>query len=190
MALKKFGSLAALGLVLTAAHAASNIQISRQAVTMEHVIVSSARPYAKVKDDIERRLGKLDEHIRLLAKEKRLDELRDAVQQAAGQNGLLWHYTGTHGVWLQMKGGEVKPVTEYFVGNILAAAEMTSVNYAAGLYAPLRIVLYQNAEGGSTIEYDLPSSQLHQFQSAQIDAVGKELDERLLKFVMTVQQDK
>ena len=190
MAIKKIASLVALGLAATTAQAASNIQISRQPVTIEHVTVSSSRPYARVKEEIEQRLGKLDEHIRLLAKEKRLDELREAVQRAAGQNGLLWHYTGTHGVWLQMKGGEVKPVTEYFVGNILAVAEMTSVNYATGLYAPLRIVLYQNADGGSTVEYDLPSSQLHQFQSAQIDAVGQELDERLLKFVMTVQQDK
>src|SRR5437899_754707 len=84
-----------------------------------------------------------------------------------GKDGLVIHYTGVHGDWLALK-GERRNVIEYFVGNILSAVEMTSVNYAAGLYAPLRIVLYENAQGGSTIEYDKPSTQLSQYHSPQI----------------------
>ena len=110
-----------------------------------------------------------------MAQEKRADELRAAASRAARKDGLLWHYTGTHGAWLILKGGQAKPVREYFIGNNLAAVEMTSVNCAAGLYAPLRNVLYENERGGSSIECDFPSSQLRQFRSAQIDVVGREL---------------
>ena len=49
-------------------------------------------------------------------------------------------------------------------------------------------MLYENERDGSSIEYDLPSSQLRQCRSAQIDALGRELDERLMKLVVAVQQ--
>lgn len=65
---------------------------------------------------------------------------------------------------------------------------MTSVHYGSGLYAPLRIVLYENAAGGSTVEYDLPSSQLRQYRSPQIDAVSLTLDARLAKLVTAILQ--
>ncbi|WP_295993930.1 DUF302 domain-containing protein [Rugamonas sp.] len=180
--------LALLGLPAAGSAGAAELTVSQTTMTVAHVTVSSPKPYAAVKRELEARLGKLDEHIRQLAREGKHDELRAALEKVAGSDGLVWHYTGTHGEWLIMKGGQVKPVTEYFIGNILSAVEMTSVNYASGLYAPLRIVLYENAQGGSSIEYDQPSTQLSQFHSPQIDAVGRTLDERLAKLVAAVEQ--
>jgi uncharacterized protein (DUF302 family) len=152
---------------------------------VEHVTVTSPKPYAAVKRDLEARLGRLDDHIRALLKEKKVEELRAALTKVAGSDGLVIHYTGVHGDWLILK-GEPRPVTEYFIGNILSAVELTSVNYAAGLYAPLRVVLYENGQGGSTIEYDKPSTQLSQYHSPQIDAVGRSLDDRLARLVAAV----
>lgn len=177
-----------LALAVAAPAGAADVTVSQATMTVQHVTVSSPKPYAAVKHDLEARLGKLDDHIRQLAREGKADELRAALEKVVGSDGLVWHYTGTHGEWLIMKGGQVKPVTEYFIGNILSAVEMTSVNYAAGLYAPLRIVLYENAQGGSSIEYDLPSTQLAQFHSPQIDAVGRTLDERLARLVAAVEK--
>ena len=165
---------------------AAEVKVSSASMQVQHITVSSSKPYMAVKENLESRLGKLDQHIRQLAADKKADELRAAVEEVAGKDGLVWHYTGTHGAWLIMKGGEPKPVTEYFIGNILSAVEMTSVNYGTGLYAPLRIVLYENVEGGSTVEYDLPSSQLRQYHDARIDAVGLTLDDRLMKLVTSM----
>jgi uncharacterized protein (DUF302 family) len=142
--------------------------------------VSSSRPYADVKRDLEGRLGRLDERIRGLLRDNNVDGLRAAVAQTAGKDGLIIHYVGVHGDWLIMKGKRAN-VVEYFIGNVLSAVEMTSVNYGSGLYAPLRIVLYENSRGGSTIEYDRPSTQLSQYHSAEIDDMGRSLDERLAK---------
>jgi hypothetical protein len=154
-------------------------------MVVEHVTLSSSRPYAEVKRDLEERLGRLDDRIRKLLKDNDVEGLRAAVAQTAGKDGLIIHYVGVHGDWLIMKGKRAN-VVEYFIGNVLSAVEMTSVNYGSGLYAPLRIVLYENARGGSTIEYDRPSTQLSQYHSAYIDDMGRSLDERLSKLCSSV----
>lgn len=169
----------------TAMAQAADVRASQTQMVVEHVTLSSARPYADVKRDLEDRLGRLDERIRKLLKDNDVEGLRAAVAQTAGKDGLIIHYVGVHGDWLIMKGKRAN-VVEYFIGNVLSAVEMTSVNYGSGLYAPLRIVLYENARGGSTIEYDRPSTQLSQYHSADIDDMGRSLDERLSKLCASV----
>jgi hypothetical protein len=159
---------------------AADVRVSQTQMVVEHITVSSPRPYADVKRDLEGRLGRLDEKIRGLLRDNNVEGLRAAVAQTAGKDGLIIHYVGVHGDWLIMK-GKRDNVVEYFIGNVLSAVEMTSVNFGSGLYAPLRIVLYENSRGGSTIEYDRPSTQLSQYHSAEIDDMGRSLDERLAK---------
>lgn len=166
---------------------AATVDVSETQTIIDHVTVSSSKPYASVKQDLESRLGRLDDHIRTLLKQNKVEELRAALQKTAGNDGLVIHYIGLHGDWLVLK-GQHKNGTEYFTGNILTAVEMTNVNMAAGLYAPLRIMVYENAQGGTTIEYDKPSTQLSQFHSAQIDIQGRSLDDRLAKLCASVLQ--
>jgi uncharacterized protein (DUF302 family) len=166
---------------------AATVDVSETQMIVSHVTVSSSKPYAVVKQELESRLGRLDDNIRTLLKQNKIEELRAAVQKAAGNDGLIIHYIGVHGDWLALK-GQRKNGTEYFTGNVLTAVEMTSANMAAGLYAPLRIMVYENAQGGTTIEYDKPSTQLSQFHSAQIDVQGRSLDDRLAKLCASVLQ--
>jgi uncharacterized protein (DUF302 family) len=178
---------AALVLACVAAHAgaatSSAVRFSRTAMVVEHVTASSPRPYADVKKDLETRLGRLDDNIRAKLKAGDVDALRTELTKAAGKDGLVIHYVGVHGDWLILKGARGN-VTEYFVGNILSAVEMTSANPAAGLYAPLRIVVYESQRGGgTTIEYDRPSTQLSQYHDADIDTMGSSLDGRLDRLV-------
>ncbi len=49
----------------------------------------------------------------------------------------------------------------------------------AALYAPLRVVLYENAAGGATFEYDRPSTLFGQFGDEELTAVGREVDAEL-----------
>ena len=53
---------------------------------------------------------------------------------------------------------------------------MTRHRLAAGLYAPLRLVLYEDEKGGAVFEYDKPSSLFGQFGDEQVSAVGRGLD--------------
>jgi uncharacterized protein (DUF302 family) len=65
---------------------------------------------------------------------------------------------------------------QYEIGNPLTASKMTRHQLAAGLYAPLRVVLYEDQEGGSVFEYDRPSSLFGQFGDQQVNEVAHGLD--------------
>jgi uncharacterized protein (DUF302 family) len=67
---------------------------------------------------------------------------------------------------------------QYLVGNPLFAVEMTRYDLAAGLYAPLRVLIYE-AEGATRLEYDRPSSLFGQFGDERIDRMAATLDQKL-----------
>ena len=90
-------SSALVALVVALPAAGVEPEIARRPNEVEHITVSSSKSHAAVKLAIESRLGKLNEHIRQLAQERRADELRAAVSRAARKDDLLWHDTGTHG---------------------------------------------------------------------------------------------
>jgi hypothetical protein len=54
------------------------------------------------------------------------------------------------------------------------------------LYAPLRLNVYENAHGGTTFEYDKPSTQFGQFHNVNIDKVAQSLDDHLLRLIEKV----
>jgi hypothetical protein len=64
-------------------------------------------------------------------------------------------------------------------GNPLIALQMTQHDIRASLYAPLRVLVYENADGKTCIEYDKPSSLFGQFGNAEVDAVAAMLDRKL-----------
>jgi uncharacterized protein (DUF302 family) len=80
-------------------------------------------------------------------------------------------------------GGRRQQGNVYYLGNVLAAARMTKLNFSAALYAPLRLNIYENAHSGTTFEYDKPSTQFGQFHNADIDKVAQSLDDDLLRLI-------
>jgi uncharacterized protein (DUF302 family) len=68
---------------------------------------------------------------------------------------------------------------QYEIGNPLTASKMTRHCLAAALYAPLRVVLYENEEGEAVFEYDKPSSLFGQFGDDRVTDVGRYLDAAL-----------
>ena len=76
-----------------------------------------------------------------------------------------------HGLLLSLAGQQRKGV-QYVVGNPLIAIEMTRHNLAAGLYAPLRVLVYEDDRGRTCLEYDKPSSLFGQFNDDRIASVA------------------
>ncbi|MCA6100525.1 DUF302 domain-containing protein [Bradyrhizobium australafricanum] len=171
--------LPALG-TLTAS-ASEGVDVTSTPLPVEHIVIKTKKPYSDVKASIEK-LGRLDDSMRAMLARNDIEELRAAAQRIAGADGLAIHYVAMHGDLLALK-GKRQPLVAYYIGNILSATEMTNVNPAAGLYAPLRVVVYANEQGGTTMEYDRPTSMFGQFKSPQIDAVAVSLDNRLLTFL-------
>jgi uncharacterized protein (DUF302 family) len=73
----------------------------------------------------------------------------------------------------------VRKTVQYEIGNPLTATEMTRHQLPTALYAPLRVLLYENEAGRAVFEYDRPSSLFGQFGDERVTAVGRELDAKL-----------
>jgi len=86
--------------------------------------------------------------------------------------------TSDHGALLRLAGQKKKAV-QYLLGNPLFAVRMTQHDIRAGLYAPLRVLLYEDEEGKTCVEYDRPSSLFGQFGNANVTDVAAMLDRKL-----------
>jgi uncharacterized protein (DUF302 family) len=159
----------------------SEIEISTTVIPIEHVTVKAKKPYREIKAALEGRLGRLDDTVRSLLTEGRTDELLSALQKIAGKDGLAIHYVAVHGDWLKLNGSPRNGIV-YYIGNVLSAVQMTSHNFGAGLYAPLRVAVYEDGNG-TTFEYDRPSTLFAQFRDPRIDEVAHSLDDRLAALI-------
>ena len=58
----------------------------------------------------------------------------------------------------------------------LTASKMTRYRLSAALYAPLRVVLFEDEQGRGVFEYDKPSSFFGQYGDERVTEVGRYLD--------------
>jgi hypothetical protein len=75
--------------------------------------------------------------------------------------------------------GTPKKLSVYLVGNPVLAHRMFERHRGAGLYAPLRVSLYEDQIGVVHFTYDRPSSLLGSFGDAEIKVVAQVLDDKL-----------
>jgi uncharacterized protein (DUF302 family) len=148
--------------------------VTQRVLQVAHVQMETAKKFADVEAALERSVPQLNPAIvEALAKgdEQRATELEQGAP-------LFIFLKRDHGALLQVIGQPRKAV-QYEIGNPRTASKMTRHRLAAGLYAPLRVVLYEDEKGGSIFEYDKPSSLFGQFEDEQVSAVGRELDVEL-----------
>ena len=60
---------------------------------------------------------------------------------------------------------------------------MTQHDIRAGLYAPLRVLVYEDEGGKAFVEYDRPSSLFGQFGNGSVTEVAAMLDRKLEQLV-------
>src|SRR6202012_2008280 len=62
-----------------------------------------------------------------------------------------------HGA-LRAIAGRTRRSIQYDIGNPLTASKMTRHQLSAGLYAPIRVLLREDSDGGVACEYNRPAS--------------------------------
>ena len=149
--------------------------ITSQTITVEHIRITSARPFGEVRRKFESTVPKLDTGI--------AESLRSGNQQRAKdyeQNGPKLSIFGErdHGALLQISGSR-RNALQYDIGNPLTASTMTRHQLPAALYAPLRVVLFEDEQGRGIFEYDKPSSFFGQYGDERVTEVGRYLDATL-----------
>jgi uncharacterized protein (DUF302 family) len=75
--------------------------------------------------------------------------------------------------------GKPKKLSTYLIGNPVLANRMFEQRPDVGLYAPLRVAIYEDDRGTSHFTYDRPTSILAQFEDGRIQAVAKILDQKM-----------
>lgn len=152
-------------------------------VTIDHVRVAGGKPFDQVVKAFEAEVGQFNpETYKSLAAGENVEKARAAIEAMAGPSGFMLFRTSDHGALLRMVGQKKKAI-QYLVGNPLIAIQMTQHDLRAALYAPLRVLIYENDEGKTCVEYDKPSSLFGQFGNAKVTEVANMLDRKLEQLV-------
>ena len=149
--------------------------IMERTIQVEHVMIKSRKPFAEVRAALESLVPQLDTLIFVLLQRGESERARTELE---GGPELSIFSSRDHGALLQIT-GQSRKALQYDIGNPLTASRMTRHQLSASLYAPLRVVLYENEAGHATFEYDRPSSLLGQFGDERVTAVARELDAKL-----------
>src|SRR5580704_16937258 len=88
-----------------------------------------------------------------------------------------------HGAIVTALAGRHCDATTYVFGNALIAVEMTKHVARAGLYVPLRLFVEAVTSDRVHVTYDLPSSLMAPFGSADVNGVARRLDEKVVRIL-------
>ena len=147
--------------------------------TVNHVRLATDKPFEEVARAFERQLGRFDPDVyKSLAAGGDAEGAKAKIEAMAGPSGFMLFATHNHGALLRLA-GQKRKANQYVVGNPLFAFQMTQRDIRASLYAPLRVLIYENEDGKTCVEYDRPSSLFGQFGNAAITAVAVMLDGKL-----------
>jgi hypothetical protein len=144
-------------------------------VTIKHVRLKAKKDFGKVRAALEGAIPALPEAIPEMLTAG--DSKRAAVEHEHGPPLYIFH-SRDHGSLLAAFGGAKKAI-QYDIGNPITASLMTRHKLAAGLYAPIRVFLYDEGGRNAVFEYDLPSTTFGQFGDPDVLEIARGLDQSL-----------
>ncbi len=108
------------------------------------------------------------------------------MQEIAGDSGLMLFFEMDHGAWLKTFGIQRK-VVRWIFGNPVIAYTMLRYDIAAGLFAPIEFLLFENESGdGSVLVYDVPSSLMVIEDNPPLLEAAEALDRKFAELVERV----
>jgi uncharacterized protein (DUF302 family) len=147
--------------------------------TVDHVRRTTDKRFEDVTTAFVRQVGRFDPDVyQALAAGGDTEAAKARIEAMAGPSGFMLFGANDHGSLLRLAGQKRKAV-QYVVGNPLFALQMTQHDIRAGLYAPLRVLIYEDEEGKTCVEYDRPSSLFGQFGNDRIAPTAAMLDRKL-----------
>jgi uncharacterized protein (DUF302 family) len=148
-------------------------------IDVEHVRQFAGKPFRHFTATFEQQLGRFDPNgYPELGRGGDPAVVRATLESMAGPSGFMLFTTNDHGTLLRLV-GKLQNARQYVLGNPLFAIEMTRHAIGAGLYVPLRVLIYEDEDGTTWVEYDRPSSLLGQFGDPRIDRMAASLDQKL-----------
>ena len=175
-----FGASAEEGSMTTAVSGKS-LEISTNTVRVLHRAVTIDAQFELFTDALEKILGRFPEGVQQdIIQRPQLAEQR--IKAAEGAQELMIFFVFDHGAALNMVGAR-RNAKQYLIGNPLTAIQMSQHDIRAALYAPLRVLVYEQKAGQTIVEYDQPSSLFGQFGREDVTHVALTLDTKLEKVI-------
>jgi uncharacterized protein (DUF302 family) len=151
-------------------------------ITIEHIVVASHQPYEQVLAALDARLGSQEDQAaivrQLMTPNTSWEQIMQTIDEHVGASGFTLFSKVNHGFLLSLV-GKTSRATQYTIGNPTLALQMTSHFPEVGLYAPLRLVVYEDEEGRTFIAYDSFVSLLIQYQREEITRVARVVEHKL-----------
>jgi len=148
-------------------------------ISVDHVHLETKKPFEEVAKAFEGQLGMFNPDVRREAtKSDDTEAAKAKIEAMVGPSGFMLFGTQDHGALLRLAGQKRKAM-QYIVGNPLFALQMTQHDIRASLYAPLRVLIYEDDKGKTCVEYDKPSSLFGQFGNDRISPTAAMLDNKL-----------
>ena len=125
-----------------ASQAGNPMNVTR--ITVDHMRAETDKPFDKVTKAFEQQLGKFDPDVyKALAASGDAEKAKAKIEAMAGPSGFMLFGTNDHGALLRIVGQKRKAI-QYVAGNPLFALQMTRHDIRASLYAPLRVLIYED----------------------------------------------
>lgn len=150
-------------------------------IEVRHVSLEVHADFESFTRNLEQSLGRFDYSL-YKDLESSPGEVQKRLEKAAGEEGLMLFNIQEHGKLLNIAGAPRK-AKQYVLGNPLITVTMTRHDIRAGLYAPLRILVYETGDHSTRVEFDQPSSLFGQFNHPEVTTVAKSLDMKLANVI-------
>lgn len=149
---------------------------------VEHVKIALNASFAKFKENLEKKARTLPQNWQQHLAENPSKSL-SRLEELAGDMELVIFTVLDHG---QLFAIDSKPRNAllYLIGNPLVAYSMTRHEIGVALYVPLRVLLYEDADGKAFIEFDRPSSLLNSF-GEKVKPIADALDRKLQNLIVS-----
>jgi uncharacterized protein (DUF302 family) len=169
------------GSPVTTAVSGKSLAIVTNTVRVLHRSVTIDAEFEPFTHALEKILGHFPEGVQqdIIERPQRAEE---RLKAAEGAQELMIFLVFDHGAALNMVGAR-RNAKQYLIGNPLTAIQMSQHDIRAALYAPLRVLVYEQKAGQTIVEYDQPSSLFGQFGREDVTHVALTLDTKLEKVI-------
>ena len=150
-------------------------------IPIEHVVVASNQPYQQVIEAIEARVGPPIDWQAIGAQMTSWEQFVQEMDAHAGSSGLTLFYKVEHS-YLPLLGKNSRAI-QYTIGNALLASQMTRYTPETALYAPFKLVVYQDEAGRTSVAYDSFVSLLAQYRNEEITRAARQVAQKMEKLV-------
>ena len=150
-------------------------------LAVQHVTFETDRSFEEVIEIFEQNVGTIEDigwdSIPAAARDQADFEAR--VRARLGPSGFTRFLTIDHGKWVSKQDRPTKFVM-YTIGNPLIAITMIEHDVEAGLDVPVRLAIYEHADGNTRFVYNTPSSLMGGMDNALLHEAARKLDGKLL----------